>query len=83
MTVVIANPFVDVHPSKDKLTLVLDGSCFLIASTVCVCSIWQILLRVVADGNSRLLRDALYDRGSWRIDIAFHGIWAKTKPNMR
>ena len=74
MTDVIPNLFVDVHPSKAKLTLFLDSSCFLIASTVSVYSLWQILLRVLANGNTGSLRNALYDCRSSRLDIAFHGI---------
>jgi hypothetical protein len=80
---VIANLFVDVHPSKAKLTLFVDSNCFLIASTVSVCSLRQILLRVLADGNTDSLRNAWYDRRSSRFDIAFHGICAEIKPNMR
>jgi len=83
MTDVSVNLFVDVHLSKAKLTLFLDGSCFLIASTVSVYSLWQTLPRVLADGITTLLRNALYDCRSSRLDIAFHGICAETKPNMR
>jgi hypothetical protein len=78
MTDVIAILFGDVHPSKAKLTLFVHGNCFLIASTVSVYSLWQILLRVLADGNTNVLRDALYDRRSSRFDIAFQGICAAT-----
>jgi hypothetical protein len=74
MSDVIANLFVDVHLSKAKLTLILDGNCFLIASTVSVHSLRQILLRVLADGNTNSLRNALFDRHSSRFDITFHGI---------
>jgi len=74
MTDVIANLFVDVHPSKAKLSLFLDGSCFLIASTVGMYSLRQILLRVLADGNTNVLCNALYDHRSLRLDITFHGI---------
>jgi len=83
MTDVIANLFVEVHPSKAKLTLFLVGNCFLIASTVSEYSLRQMLLRVLADGSTSLLRNALYDRRSSRFDIAFHGIWAETNPNIR
>jgi len=83
MTDVIANMFIDVHPSKAKLTLFLDGSCFLIASTVSVYSLRQILLRVRADSHTSSLRNAFYDRRTLRLNLAFHGIWADTKPNMR
>ena len=52
MTEFIDNLFVDVHPSKAKVALFLDGNCFLIASTVSVYFLQQILLRVLADGNN-------------------------------
>jgi len=58
MTDDIANLFIDVHPSKSKLTLFLDGSCFLIASTFSVYSLRRILLRVQADGTTNLLCNA-------------------------
>jgi hypothetical protein len=74
MTDVMANLFVDVHPSKAKLTLFHDGNCFLNASTVSAYSLRQMMLRVVADGSTRSSHNALYDRRSWRFDIAFHGI---------
>jgi hypothetical protein len=83
MTDVIANLFVDVHLSKAKLTLFVDGNYFLIASTVSVYSLQQILLRVLAEGTTNSLCNTLYDRRSLRFDIAFHGICAETKPNMR
>jgi hypothetical protein len=35
------------------------------------------------DSNTNSLGNALYDCRSSRFDIAFHGICAKTKPNMR
>jgi len=74
MTDVMARLFVDVHPSKAKLTLCRDGNCFLIASTVSGYSLQQILLRVVADGSTRSLRIASYDGRSSRFGIAFRGI---------
>jgi hypothetical protein len=70
----IANVFVDVHPSKAKLTVFLDGNCFLIASTVSVYSLQQILLRVLADGNTKSLCNPLYERHGSRFDISFDGI---------
>ena len=79
----MANLFVDVHPSKAKLTLFRDGNCFLIASTVSAYSLRQRLPRVVADGSTRSSRNTLYDRPSSRFDIAFHRIWAETNPYMR
>jgi hypothetical protein len=66
--------FVEVHPSIAKFTLFLDGDCFLIASNVSVYSLWQILLSVVADSNTKSVCNALYDRRSSRFDFAFHGI---------
>jgi len=48
---VIANFFVDVHPSKAKLTLFLDGNCFLIVSTDNEYSLQQRLLRVLAPAH--------------------------------
>jgi len=74
MTDVIANLFVDVYPSQAKLTLFLDGNCFLIASTVSEYSLRQRLLRVLADGSTSSLRNALYERCSSMIEIAFHGM---------
>jgi len=74
MTDVMANLFVDVHPSKAKFTLFLDGNCFLIASTVSEYSLQQMLLWVLADGSTSLLHNTLYDRRSSRFDIALHGI---------
>jgi len=83
MTDVIANVFVEVHPSKAKLTLFLVGNCILIASTVSEYSLRQMLLKVLADGSTSSLRNALYDHRSSRFDIGFHGIWAETHPNIR
>jgi hypothetical protein len=55
MSDIIANLFVDIPPSKAKLTLFLDNNCFLIASTVCVSSLWKMVLRVLVEGNTKLL----------------------------
>jgi hypothetical protein len=82
MTDVIASLFVDVHPFKAKLPLFLDSKCLLIASTVSVYSLRQIVLRVLADGNTDSLHKVLYDCCSLGVDIVFHGICAETKPNM-
>jgi len=82
MNDVMANLFVDVHPSKAKLTLFLISNCFFIASTVSAYSLWQMLLRVVADGSTRSSRNAWYARRNWRFDIAFHGICADTNHNI-
>jgi len=72
----MASLFVDVHPSKAKLTWVRDGKCFLIASTVDAYSLWQMLLRVVADGSTKSSRNSLYDCCSSRFDAAFHVVLA-------
>jgi len=82
MTDVMASLSVDVHPSKVKLTIFRNGNCFLIASTVSAYSLRQMILRVVADGRTASLRNVLYDRRSWRFDIAFQRIWAETYPNI-
>jgi len=74
MTDAISNLFVDVHPSNAKLTLFLEGNCFLIASTLSEYSLWQMLLRVLVDGSTSLPRNALNEHLSSRFDIAFHGM---------
>ena len=79
----MANLFVDVHPSKTKLTLFRTGNCFLIASSVSAYSLQQMLLRVIADGSTRSSCNAWYDRRSSRFDTVFDGICAETNPNMR
>ena len=83
MTNIMACLFVDVHSWKPKLTLFRDGNCFIIAFTISEYCLWQMLLRVEADSSTRLLRNALYDRRSLRLDIVFQAIWAKTNSNMR
>jgi hypothetical protein len=72
MTDVIPNLFVDVHPSKAKLTLFLDSNWFLIVSTVSVYSLQQILLRVLPDSNTNSLLNALHEHLSSTFDVAFH-----------
>jgi hypothetical protein len=74
MTDVIADLFVDGHPSKAERTLFVDANCILIASTVSEHSFRQIMRRVLADGNINSIRNALYDCQSSRIDIAFYGL---------
>jgi len=83
MTEVIASVFIDLHLSKATLTSFCDGNGVLIASKVCAYSLQQMLLRVVAEGSSSSLRNALYDCCSSRFDMAFQGIWAETNHNMR
>jgi len=72
----MANLFVDVHLSKAKITLFLDGNWSLISSTVIEYSLRQMLLRGLADGCTSSLGNALYDRRSSWLDLAFHGIGA-------
>jgi len=74
---------VDVHLSKAKLTLFHDGNCVSFASTVHAYSLRQILLRVVTNGTTSSLGNALYDHCSSRFEIAFQGIRAETNPNIR
>jgi len=79
----IANVFIDIHPSKAKLTLFLEGNCFSIASTVNEYSLRQMLVRVLAKGSTSSPHNALNDYCSSRFDIAFDGMWAEMNPNMR
>jgi len=58
MTDNIANLFVNVHPSEAKLSSFLDSNWFFIASTVSVYSLRQILLMVLANGNTNPLDKA-------------------------
>jgi hypothetical protein len=83
MTDVMASSFVDVHQSKAKLALIWNGNCFVIASTVRAYSLEQILLRVVTDGRTKSLRNALNNCRSSRVDIAFHEICAEKNRNMK
>ena len=83
MTDVMASLCFEVHPSKAKLTLFRNGNCFLIATTVSAYSLRQMLLKVVVDGMSRSLHNAIYDRHSLKFDISFHGMCPETNLNMR
>jgi len=83
MTKVMASLFIDVHPTKANVTLFREANCFLIPSMVSAYSLRQMLLRVVADGSTSSLRNALCDCHSSRLEIALHGISAETNPNMR
>jgi len=49
MTDGMAELFVGDHPSTAKLTLFLDGTCILIASSVSAYSLWNLLLSLLAD----------------------------------
>jgi len=64
MTDVIANFVINLYTSKAIITLFLDINCFLIASSVSVNSLRQILLSVLADGNTNSLCNALYEHRS-------------------
>ena len=79
----MANVFIDTHLSKDKLTLFVDGNYFIIGCTVSEYSLWQKLLRMLVNGTTRLLENALYHDVSSRFDIVFHGILANTICTMR
>jgi hypothetical protein len=46
-------------------------------------SLPQMLLTVIVDGTNESSRNALYDRRSSRVDIAFHRICTETNPNKR
>ena len=83
MADILASLFIDVHPSKAKLTLFCIGNRFLITSTVSAYTLQQMLLTIVADGRTRSSGNVLYHSRSSRFDIAFHGICAETNSNMR
>jgi len=83
MMYIVAKLFLNVNPFNAKLTVCLNGSWFTIASTVGEYSLWQMLVRAVADGTTNLLGSALYDHHNCRLDSAFYGIWAEISPNMR
>jgi len=74
MTDFMVSLFIDVHPSNAKLTLFCDSNGFFIASKVSDYSLQQILLRVMVDSSTGPLCNAVYDRYSQRVDIAFCGI---------
>jgi len=82
MTDIMANLFIDVHLSKAKLSLILDSICFLIVSNVGEYSLGQMMLMLLADGSTGLLRNALYDHRSPWFHLAFHWLWVETNPNM-
>jgi len=75
--------FVDLHLSKAERSTFRDGNCFLIASKARAYFIRQMLLRAVADGSNRSSCNVLCDRRSSWYDLALHGLWFKTNPNMR
>jgi len=83
MTNIMTSLFVDVHQSNAKPALFRTSNCFLIASTLSVNSLRQMLLRVIADCMTRSSHNALCDRRSSRFDTAFHGICDETHANMR
>jgi len=79
----MASLFVDDHPSTVKLNMFLHGNCFLIASTVTMYSIEQMLLSMVVDTSTNSLLNALYHHSSSTFNIAFHCIWAEMNLNIR
>ena len=83
MTNLIPDMFLHVDSFKAKQTLFLDCNCFLIASTVSVYSLQEMMLLMLADGSTTLVRNASYDCCWSRFDNGFHGICAHTNPNMR
>jgi len=78
----MASLFIDVHLSNAKLTVFCDSNCFIIVSTVNEYSLQKMLLRVVAGGSTRSLRNFLSDPGHSRFDTVFHGLCAETNPKM-
>ena len=83
MTDILANLQVEVHPSKARLTIFLEGNCIFIASTVSVYCLQQLLQGELGAGSTNPLHNALYDHSSSRFVIAFNGMSAKTNPNKR
>lgn len=75
--------FVHIHPSKAERTLLREGNCFVIASTVRTYSLWQMLLNLVAEIRNSLLSNALYHHSISMSDIACQAIYVETYPNMR
>jgi len=71
---IIAKWFVDVHPSKAKLTLFLDGNCILIEATESAHSLWQMIPGVLVESRNSSLRNALCDRLGSTFEIAFQGM---------
>jgi hypothetical protein len=71
-----------VFPSKAKLMIFLYCNCFLIVFTVSVYSLLQQLQRVLVDNSTSMLHNALYYCCSVMFHIAFHGVCAKTNPNL-
>ena len=61
MTNVMANLFANVHLSKAKLTVFLDGNCFVIESIITESSLQQMLVQVSADCSTSSLRNTIYD----------------------
>jgi len=59
MTNVIVSFLVDLYQAKAELTSFHYGNCFSIASMASAYSLKQMLLRVVADGRTNLLGNAV------------------------
>jgi hypothetical protein len=79
----MASLFFDIQPSKDELTFFRDGNCIIIACGVSAYSLWQIVLRVIAEGKTKSSDSALYDRCHVRFWIVFNRVWELTNRNMR
>jgi hypothetical protein len=74
MTGVMASLLVDVYPSGAKLTLFVDGNCFLMASTFSLYSLQRMLFTMLVDRSSYSLGKASHDGCSSMHNTAFHGI---------
>jgi hypothetical protein len=61
MTGMMANIFVDIHLSKAKHTVYLDGNCDFHAYTICEYSLRQMLPIMLAAGSTNSLQNTLYD----------------------
>jgi len=74
ITIVIANLFSNGHPSDTELTAFINSNCFLIKSGLTEESLQQMFLRVLADGSTTLLHNALYHCHSSRFEMEFQAI---------
>jgi hypothetical protein len=71
-----------VNLSKVQLTVLLDGSCFLFASTVSEYSVRQREPQVLGDASNSSLHNALYDHCFTWLNIVFDGIQTKLNPTL-
>jgi len=74
--------FVDVNPSKAKLTVFDDGNSFLLARTGCACCLWEMFLSVMAEGSTKSRRNGWSDYRSSKFDVAFYLTWAERNDNL-